>query len=548
MTVPAIETNTPKAPTQANAPATNASSQSGPAFASLLPGATGHAARAHSSADHGPLSAKPIGRRIAEPDRKNEKASAKTDATGGPPIAVPTQAPVPPADPKPAGIVAAVTTESGHDGASTAAGPTDAASTATGPQGATAATIVAAATGAADSAGSSDTAAAAQSPAPPQAGSDTNAAAVLPVAQVPQQPPAASTATPPAALDKGPASALDRGAATLQSGTDALSIATAIHAAAPATAGTAQRASSASSATAGGTRVTATATFGTPSSLAQPSLLAALQAQEQQSNGDTPAAATPANVGAPDASQDGTDTADPTAAFTLPEDPAPVSTAAIDAAVESSLPTVTPTAADHKTAADPTQTVAALQAPEAAQPADAATPVAVGPATTAASAGTTTTAGTAPNTPAGPTLPATLPTVQLALAITRNASNGTQSFTMQLKPERLGTVEVKLDVDEKGHATANFVADHPDTLALLRQDAHHLVKSLNDAGVNADAGSLSFSLRDSGGTFAEAQERRGNSGQTLRNAAASGQDGSAAEAPTPVYQTTGSSRLYDIRA
>ena len=135
------------------------------------------------------------------------------------------------------------------------------------------------------------------------------------------------------------------------------------------------------------------------------------------------------------------------------------------------------------------------------------------------------------------------------MAITRNIGEGVQSFTMQLNPEKLGAVEVKLNVDAKGRATANFVADRPETLALLRQDAHHLVKSLNDAGVSTDAGSLNFSLRsNSGGSFAEAQERRSGSGQNLRDSFYGNAADSTAETPQTAYQNAGTSRLYDIRA
>ncbi|MEI9983019.1 MAG: flagellar hook-length control protein FliK [Aliidongia sp.] len=205
--------------------------------------------------------------------------------------------------------------------------------------------------------------------------------------------------------------------------------------------------------------------------------------------------------------------------------------------------------ADHKAITAEAASAVGTQAStfDTAAPAGTAAPMLAG--TSAASvdnSGSPT--GAAQNAPSGQNTPATLPAAQVALGISRNAGDGTQSFTMQLKPEKLGSVEVKLDVDAKGKATASFVADRPETLALLRQDAHHLVKSLNDAGVSTDAGSLNFSLRsNSGESFSEAQERR-NSGQGLRDTAYGGQAETSPEPSPAAYQSSGTSRLYDIRA
>jgi flagellar hook-length control protein FliK len=135
----------------------------------------------------------------------------------------------------------------------------------------------------------------------------------------------------------------------------------------------------------------------------------------------------------------------------------------------------------------------------------------------------------------------------VASAITRTVTGDRQSFTLQLNPEHLGTVEVKLELDAKGHATASFVADRPDTLALLRQDSHHLLQSLHDAGVNADAGSLNFTLRDSGGGFTEAQERRQNPASSFRYGGGAAAD-TASETAAAAISGQASTRLYDIRA
>lgn len=283
--------------------------------------------------------------------------------------------------------------------------------------------------------------------------------------------------------------------------------------------------------------------------LTEPSLLVALQAQEQEqspsSNDAAPNLATTVNAPAKD---DQNAAPDPTATFVqaLSVQDASAQTSAV--AIAAARPGLDGPATGSK-GADGSATLAGatVALPDVASPSPTASSVAIGFAATAA--GPLGQAGSgAPNPPAGPTTPATLPAVQLALAITHSVANGAQSFTLQLKPERLGTVDVKLDLDAKGRATASFVADRPETLALLRQDAHHLVKSLNDAGVNADAGSLNFSLRNSGESFGQAQERRNGSGQAPRQAGLGQTIDADAELPIPAIQGSGANRLYDIRA
>jgi flagellar hook-length control protein FliK len=370
----------------------------------------------------------------------------------------------------------------------------------------------------------------------------------VPTAQATVPPAAADLAASAAAADIAAASPPATAAAAHPAASSPLltdsvrfSIAGAIPAAAPRAAGAspAPRSGSAPALASGGARSPVTLA----PTAAHPALPAVLQAQEQRSDDPAPSPRTPVNTGTPDtgqnsASESGSANAFQPSADTAPEPIAP--------AIEGAQPSLAQTANIHPgVAPEPAPTT--IPAAAAPPPGADATPIAAG-STAAAPGATATPAGPATPATPGPTTPATLPAVQLALAITRNAGNGTQSFTLQLKPERLGTVDVKLELDEKGRATAHFVADRPDTLALLRQDAHHLVKSLNDAGVNADAGSLNFSLRDSGSTFSEAQERRGSAGQNLRNPGASSQSGAAADPVPPAYQTAGTTRLYDIRA
>jgi|GEM_PF-4847065 flagellar hook-length control protein FliK len=301
------------------------------------------------------------------------------------------------------------------------------------------------------------------------------------------------------------------------------------------------RATGTATAGSGTVRISAAASGGV--ALAQPALLLAVQEQAPPAAGDQANPATTVNQADPSTDQGEATTVDP-----MPTDPVGTFAAAIDLApgpaVAALVAASPPSAAG---AAEPRQPAAlAAGAAAAALPLDPAV-AATAPATTS-SGGQGESQASAPATPAGPTTPSTLPAVQLALAMTRNLAGGAQSFTMQLNPERLGAVDVKLSLDAKGRATASFVADRPETLALLRQDAHHLVQSLNAAGVDADAGSLSFSLRDSSGGFEEAQERRDGAGRTDRNPGFGTGGVAAAEPPAPADPGSSMSRLYDIRA
>ena len=84
------------------------------------------------------------------------------------------------------------------------------------------------------------------------------------------------------------------------------------------------------------------------------------------------------------------------------------------------------------------------------------------------------------------------------MQIQRAVGDGVSRITVQLKPAELGSIEVQLDLAQDGRVSASILADRPETLDLLQRDARILERSLQDAGLKADSGSLSFDLR--GGT------------------------------------------------
>jgi hypothetical protein len=97
------------------------------------------------------------------------------------------------------------------------------------------------------------------------------------------------------------------------------------------------------------------------------------------------------------------------------------------------------------------------------------------------------------------------PHEQIAVQIQNAMQNGNSRVTVALHPAELGRVEVKLNIDKDKNVTATIVVDRPATLDLLQRDAKALERALQDAGLQADSGSLSFNLRDNGGQDGGAQ-------------------------------------------
>ena len=105
---------------------------------------------------------------------------------------------------------------------------------------------------------------------------------------------------------------------------------------------------------------------------------------------------------------------------------------------------------------------------------------------------TTSTNGTAPIVQKPIAQPATN---QVFVQLTKAVQNGQNKITVQLRPEELGRVEVKLDIAGDGRVKAMVMADKPETLDLLQKDSRVLERALQEAGLKTDNNSLSFNLQ-----------------------------------------------------
>jgi flagellar hook-length control protein FliK len=122
------------------------------------------------------------------------------------------------------------------------------------------------------------------------------------------------------------------------------------------------------------------------------------------------------------------------------------------------------------------------------------------------------------------------PIEQIKVQIEQGLKQGGDTITVQLRPENLGRVEIKLEMQD-GQVKATVTADRPETLQLLKNDAASLQQSLHNAGLDANAGSLSFQLRSD-------QQRQANPDGNGQNPGQADPDGTAEVAATPSSSPT----------
>ena len=134
----------------------------------------------------------------------------------------------------------------------------------------------------------------------------------------------------------------------------------------------------------------------------------------------------------------------------------------------------------------------------------------------------------------GQTTPTQIPAMTIALQVARNLQNGVNRFDIRLDPAEMGKIDVRMEVKKDGNVAAHLVVERPETLELLRRDATSLQQALNNAGLQANANSLSFSLHDN------------NAGNQPQNFAGQAQGGSGPNTLEQSSDGAGLSTLYNI--
>lgn len=112
-----------------------------------------------------------------------------------------------------------------------------------------------------------------------------------------------------------------------------------------------------------------------------------------------------------------------------------------------------------------------------------------------------------------PQYPPTL--MQVSMNLQKAVQSGADTVTVQLKPDDLGSINVRLSFEKDGRVKANITADNVKTLDMLQRNSGDLQKSLQSAGIKTDSDSLSFSLQDDGQSGQQQQQARPQKNTTV---------------------------------
>jgi flagellar hook-length control protein FliK len=90
------------------------------------------------------------------------------------------------------------------------------------------------------------------------------------------------------------------------------------------------------------------------------------------------------------------------------------------------------------------------------------------------------------------------PTEQIKVQLKSAVADGSSKIEIQLQPAELGRVEVTMNIQADGKTAVIISADSKDTLDMLQRDVKALERALNESGLKADSGNLSFNLKGDG--------------------------------------------------
>lgn len=145
---------------------------------------------------------------------------------------------------------------------------------------------------------------------------------------------------------------------------------------------------------------------------------------------------------------------------------------------------------------------------------------------------------------AAPSQPRPAVADQVSVQITKALLSGVDKISIQLKPASMGRIDVQMEIGKNGVTSLVITADIKDTLDLLQRDSRHLEEALKDAGLQADAGSMEFNMR-------EGQESEGKDGGKSGpgdTATADASDGDEQDSPVIDGYIIGPDGRVDIRA
>lgn len=98
---------------------------------------------------------------------------------------------------------------------------------------------------------------------------------------------------------------------------------------------------------------------------------------------------------------------------------------------------------------------------------------------------------------------------QIKVNITKSAVKGVDKINVQLKPEELGHIEIKMQIAKDGKLQAHIISSRAETFDMLQKEIPSLEKAFQDAGFDADSSSFSFSFREDGQAGEQQEQNRG---------------------------------------
>ena len=118
----------------------------------------------------------------------------------------------------------------------------------------------------------------------------------------------------------------------------------------------------------------------------------------------------------------------------------------------------------------------------------------------------------------------------VAAQIARKLEGRSTRFEIALRPDELGRVDVKLDIDSEGRLAARLAFDNPAAATDLRGRVDDLRRQLEAAGFQLAEDAFEFAERDSGSSaFDRGQDARQNPGRAFAAASRLNNDADAVQ-------------------
>ena len=84
---------------------------------------------------------------------------------------------------------------------------------------------------------------------------------------------------------------------------------------------------------------------------------------------------------------------------------------------------------------------------------------------------------------------------QIKVNITKSAVKGVDTIDIQLKPQDLGKVQIRMYVSKDGHLHTDIISSRQETADLLQREVETLSRSFQEAGYDTDKQSFNFSFQ-----------------------------------------------------